>query len=140
RQDPVAPLLGREVTWSGRYDGEWFHARQPVQARLALVTGAEPQPGELTLRGAARRPPGKRNPGGFDYAAYLSRRGVTAQLFVDEVLSLSPRAGARQRIARGVAAGLQPPIAGLQLAMTLGLRDDLMSDDRDAFRQAGLAH
>ena len=140
RPDNVAALIGRETTWRGDYDGEWFHAREPVRARLVLVTGLEPEPGLLSLRGTARRPPGKRNPGGFDYAAYLSRRGVSAQLFVDEVLEASPRAGARRRIARGVAAGLEPPVAGLQLAMTLGMRDDLISDDRDAFRQAGLAH
>ena len=140
RPDPVTAVIGEEVRWEGTYDGEWFRAREPVAARLALVTAADVEAGYLALTGTAERPPGKRNPGGFDYAAYLARRGVTAQLFVSEVLEARPAAGVRQRLARGIAAGLPPPVAGLQLAMTLGLRDDLNRADRDAFRMSGLAH
>ncbi len=140
RSDPAAPFLEQETRWVGTYDGEWFSATEPVVARLAPVFREPLRPGTLTLIGTATRPPGKRNPGGFDYAAYLQRRGVTAQLFVAEVVDASPRSGARQRLARGVAAGLPSEVAGLQLAMTLGLRDDLTTEDRDAFRRSGLAH
>ncbi|HEX7001295.1 MAG TPA: DNA internalization-related competence protein ComEC/Rec2 [Trueperaceae bacterium] len=140
RPDPVRPYLEQETRWVGSYDGEWFSATEPVATRLALVSREPLQPGALRLTGTARRAPGKRNPGGFDYAAYLARRGVSAQLFVANVLEARPRSGARQRLARGVAAGLPAEVAGLQLAMTLGLRDDLTSEDRDAFRRSGLAH
>jgi competence protein ComEC len=140
RPDPVAPLLDRELTWRGRYDGEWFRSTAPVTARLALVAREEPPAGELEVVGTARLAPGKRNPGGFDYRAYLARRGVGAQLFVSEVRAVAPREGVRQRLARGVGAGLDAGAAGLMLAMTLGVRDGLRDRDRDAFGRAGLAH
>lgn len=140
RPDPVAPLLEEETTWRGRYDGVWFQAEEPVAARLALVAREEPPAGLLEVVGTARRAPGKRNPGGFDYRAYLERRGVTAQLFVSEARSVAPREGPRRRLARGVAAGLDPGAAGLLVAMTLGVRDGLLEEDRQAFGRAGLAH
>lgn len=144
RPDPVSPFLGKEVVWRGVYDGEWFLASDPVVARLALVSREPVEPSRLKVTGTARRASGKRNPGGFDHAAYLARRGVTAQLFAAEVSrEPSPEGrglGARQRLARGVAVGLPPDRAGLQLAMTLGLRDDLTREDRESFRASGLAH
>ncbi len=140
RPDPVAPLIDQELTWRGSYDGVWFRATAPVAARLALVAREEPPTGDLELVGTARRAPGRRNPGGFDYAAYLSRRGVSAQLFVADLRSAAPREGLRRRLARGVRAGLEPGAAGLMEAMTLGVRDGILEEDRDAFGRAGLAH
>lgn len=140
RPDPVAAVLGEELAWTGRFDGVWFEAASPVRARLALVARDPPPPGELELVGTAQRAPGKRNPGGFDYGAYLARRGVAAQLFVAEVTAARARDGPRQRLARGVGAGLEPRWAGLLAAMTLGVRDDLTDEDRDAFGRSGLAH
>ncbi len=140
RPDAVAAHLGQSQVWTGRYDGVWFQARAPIRARLALVARDDLPTGELEVVGEARRPPGKRNPGGFDYRAYLARRGVSAQLFVREVVNARPRAGARDRMARGVSAGLPPDLAGLLVAMTLGTRDDLSDEHREAFGRSGLAH
>jgi competence protein ComEC len=38
----------------------------------------------VRLRGELRRPPGQRNPGGFDYAAYLARRGICCTMYVGD--------------------------------------------------------
>lgn len=139
-----ADLLGQPVQWQGHSDGAVLSATQPVRTRLALVAprggwpGAKAPVGRLTVVGVAEPAPGMRNPGGFDHAAYLRRRGVSAQLFVDEY-GVMPRPTARHRVRRGVAAGLEPTHAALMAAMTLGLRDDL-GQLRDTFGAAGMAH
>ena len=38
----------------------------------------------VQLRGNLQLPPGQRNPGGFDYAAYLSRRGICCTMYVGD--------------------------------------------------------
>ena len=138
--NPAAPYFTEERRWSGRYDGVNFHAEDPVVASFALVARVEPPVGRLLLVASAQRAPGKRNPGGFDYFSYLKRRGVDGQLFVAEVLAAEPRAGARQRLERGMKAGLGAEEGALVSAVTLGLKDDLGDDLKDSFSRAGMAH
>ena len=137
--NPVAELVGRTLTLSGRSDGTVLTLDDPAGARLALAPRAAAPPGRVTLRGEVVEAPGKRNPGGFDYRGYLRRRGVWGQLFVAEVLASTPRPDLRARFARGVVHGLTERPAALMQAMTLGVRDDL-GELRDAFARAGLAH
>lgn len=147
RADPVAPLVGRATRWSGTSDGDVLLARAPVRARLALVAtgdlraadgGALPT-GEVTFEGVAEPAPGKRNPGGFDYAAYLRRRGVSGQLFVERVVAADSGVRLRERLLAGVRRGLPETKAALMAAMTLGERGDL-GPLRERFAAAGLAH
>lgn len=136
------PLLGWheiETTWTGYHDGVYFRASAPVRAKLVLAAGASQPRGELVLSGSAAAAQGRRNPGGFDHAAYLRRRGVSGQLFVTRVLSVSGTAPVRERLRAGVEAGLAPEAAALMTAMTLGLREDLGALS-DSFTAAGLAH
>lgn len=140
--DPVAPLLGREARWIGHSDGNVLRVLDPVRTRLALVpTGPveEVPSGWVTVVGTAERADGKRNPGGFDYAGYLRRRGVTAELFVAGVVEARGRRSVRDRLLAGVREGLSEEAAALMAAMTLGVRDDLGAL-RDRFAAAGLAH
>ncbi len=133
---------GEEREWRGRSDGEFLWATAPMAARLAIVMpgGGQAPVGEVVLVGTAEAAPGKRNPGGFDYAAHLARRGVAGQLFVRTASGGSGgRLGVVDRLAIGVAAGLPDRAAGLMLALTLGKRDDL-GDLRDTFGAAGMAH
>lgn len=139
RQARVAPWLEREVEWRGSFDGTTFAAVEPAAVRLALVARSAVPEGVLRLRATAVAAPGKRNPGGFDYAGYLERRGIVGQLFVEEVLWASERTSLRARLRAGVAAGLPADLAALMAAMTLGIRDDL-GELRDAFTASGLAH
>ena len=138
----AAEHAGVESEWRGRSDGEFLHATAPMAARLAIVMPAGvPTPvGEVVLTGTAEPAPGKRNPGGFDYAAHLARRGAAGQLFVRTAGGgSSGTLRLVDRLAVGVAAGLPDRAAGLMLALTLGKRDDL-GDLRDAFGAAGMAH
>ncbi|MFA5552880.1 MAG: DNA internalization-related competence protein ComEC/Rec2 [Trueperaceae bacterium] len=142
--EPLLALVGSQVTLTGFSDGSVLNASAPLRARVALVapsggwSGGVAPTGFMTVEGTLEAPPGRHNPGGFDYAAYLRRRGVGAQLFVQS-FSLSSRVLPRQRVQRGVAAGLGPAAAALMTAMTLGVRDDL-GELRNTFGAAGMAH
>lgn len=135
----LAGWLGRQASWQGYYDGVTFLAHRPVRVRLAPVALTPLPLGSLTVSATAENAPGKRNPGGFDYRGHLLRRGVAGQLFVDGVASVAPVVTVRERLRRGVAAGLPPDLAALMVAMTLGLRGDLGAL-RDSFTASGLAH
>lgn len=143
RPDPLSGHYGLEQRWRGYSDGALLHADAPVRARLSLVlteaAGTAPV-GRVELTGSAVPASGARNPGGFDYASHLKRRGVAAQLLVRKQPELLLQAfPLRQRLQRGVQAGLSAPAAAIMAAMTLGVKDDL-GDLRDDFAAAGVAH
>ncbi len=139
RQNPLEPLFGQTLTLSGLSDGELLRLDE-LGARVVLTPRGSVQPGRVTLRGELALAAGKRNPGGFDYRAYLLRRGVWGQVFVDEVLEHeSARLGVRSRLRRAVAVGLPEQEAALALAIHLGVRDDL-GELRELFADSGLAH
>src|SRR5690606_20894526 len=135
----VGPWRGVATTWEGYFDGVTFLANSPARLRLAPVARMALPTGRLVVEATLEDAPGKRNPGGFDYRGHLSRRGIAAQLFVSEVVSATPVTTARERLRRGVTAGLPPDLAALMTAMTLGLRGDL-GTLRDTFTASGLAH
>ena len=140
RPQPLLPLIGTTQTLSGVGDGTYLTLDEPAGAKVVLSPKGVVGAGRVTLRGDIVEAATKRNPGGFDYAAFLARRGVGAQVYVDEVLAFEPAAVSfKTRLQRGVVAGLSPPQAALQEAMTLGIRDNLR-DLRDVFAAAGLAH
>lgn len=147
RVDPVAPLVGRAMPWRGTSDGDVLVARTPVRTRLTLVAsgdvrevdgGALPT-GEVEFVGVVEAVEGKRNPGGFDYAAYLRRRGVSGRLLVQQVTRRDASVPLRERLLAGVRRGLPDRAAALMAAMTLGDRGDL-GTLRERFAAAGLAH
>ena len=140
RPQPLLPLIGTTQTLSGTSDGTYLRLESPAGAKVVLSPKGVVGAGRVTLSGDVVEAATKRNPGGFDYAGFLARRGVGAQVYVDEVLSFEPAAVTfKERLRRGVAAGLSPDQAALMEAMTLGIRDNLR-DLRDVFAAAGLAH
>ncbi len=140
RPQPLLPLIGTTQTLSGTSDGTYMKLESPAGAKVVLSPKGVVGAGRVTLRGDVAPAATKHNPGGFDYAGFLARRGVGAQVYVDEVLSFQPAAITfKERLRRGVGAGLAPEQAALMEAMTLGIRDNLR-DLRDVFAAAGLAH
>jgi len=106
----------------------------------------------LRLRGTLRRPSGQRNPGGFDYAAYLSRRGICCTMYVGTpsdvavvsrdrdpltALVVSVRSHVRRQIHRYVPS--EDGRAVLQ-ALLLGDRSRITDAQRSRFAQTGLMH
>lgn len=138
--NPLTPMFNTTQTLSGNTDGTYLTLDAPRGASVVLSPRGEVPAGYVRLRGLVVEPARKRNPGGFDYAAYLRRRGVGAQVFVDRVMATSPaQTNFKDRLRAGVVAGLPADKAALAEAMTLGIRDHL-EELEDTFAAAGLAH
>ncbi|RMH35285.1 MAG: DNA internalization-related competence protein ComEC/Rec2 [Nitrospirae bacterium] len=131
---------------------------EPASGRL-LITWRAPDhrlyPGDTIETSVHMRPPyGTRNPGGFDYAAYLAREGVhaVASLWDAEHLRLREqppslrywvsRTIARWRGAVNEAAtnSLNGPALSIFLAVIIGEQGLLSPDERDVFTATGTAH
>lgn len=106
----------------------------------------------VELRGRLTKPPGATNPGGFDYAAFLARRGVWATLAArraSDVRVIAPgggswpgRAAAYLRTLVQTATGrhLAPGDAALMNGLLLSIRGSLSVDVVDAFSRTGAVH
>ncbi|MEW6749659.1 MAG: DNA internalization-related competence protein ComEC/Rec2, partial [Candidatus Latescibacterota bacterium] len=139
----------REVEVAGR--------RLPVTGRVRITAHRFPPaaaPGDsVAVRGVLRRPEPARNPGAFDYRAYLAEQGVHAVLSLrrpgQEVRVWPGTAGglsrrvvvpARCAFRRALEANLTGAPAGLLEGMLLGDQERIAESVRDAFRVTGLAH
>ena len=131
-----------------------------VRATLRHSPWAEsPQPfprlnegDEIRLRTEVRPAPGQRNPGGFDYAAYLDRRGTCCTAYVGDAghvtvvnrnrgpltdLVVTVRRHVRHQILRYVPS--ENGRAVLQ-ALLLGDRSRITDAQRERFARTGLMH
>jgi competence protein ComEC len=119
-------------------------ARAPRTLRWPrnVATGAE-----LRLHGFVRRP--RSRPGAeFDFAAYLRRRGIAGELWLDSVEATGRRRGGsagvfdaiRRRAERALEAGMSPREAALARGMVLGQDERIDAPTREDWRAAGLAH
>ncbi|MDX1976281.1 MAG: ComEC/Rec2 family competence protein [Pseudanabaenaceae cyanobacterium bins.68] len=115
-----------------------------VTVALPQATGLRPGQ-ELELRGSLYRPSAAKNPGGFDFKAYLGRQGIFAGLTAQQVKFIGdpPRFGGwwiRQRMAEAHVLGAGVPHGSLLSALILGNRAvDLPNDVKDTFVRVGLA-
>lgn len=142
------------VQWVQKAD-----TRQLVQGRLRL-TWREPDADvfrgdTMTVRTRLRRPFGTRNPGGFDYGAYLRARGihVVATVKGPNRVRVHPPAAFdvgpwawhridqwRNQVRQAVNATLQQPARGLFLGTIVGEQRNLPADVRDDFVTTGTVH
>ncbi|MHB8843623.1 MAG: DNA internalization-related competence protein ComEC/Rec2 [Nitrospirota bacterium] len=104
----------------------------------------------IELSGRPVPPRGYRNPGGFDYPAYLARQGVYAVVPVrsgSAIAMLERGSGLfrfvqdlRDRIRRSMTVSLHGDGAAVLLAMTIGEEGTLTDDLRERFMAAGVTH
>jgi competence protein ComEC len=104
----------------------------------------------VSLSGRLYPPRGYRNPGGFDYPAYLARHGVHAVLSLSrgtDVRVFEQGSGVlraiqdiRDRIRQAMLAGLKGDGSAILLAMTIGEEGSLTEDLRERFMAAGVTH
>lgn len=137
------PLLGvdpqQTITIGGVSDGHVLDADWPFEASLWISPAGSVPMGRAVVTGRVDYASGKRNPGGFDFRAHLSARGVHGQLFVSEVVQHEPVTSLRARLRAGQRHGLTAEAAALTEAITLGERSEL-GELREVFAAAGLSH
>lgn len=130
-------------------------AWQPADFKLLARAGADPEHiphyGEMLLvQGVWNLLPQRRNPGGFDYRAYLDRSEVRGSLSLEHIKLVETGRGgwlmsmivipARQYI-RGLADKfLQGDEAALLLGLALGERSGLSARVQEAFSNTGTTH
>jgi len=126
--------------------------------RVYVSTKADPPPryGELLrVRGSLKTPALPRNPGEFDFRAFLERKGVIAQLSTRkdgdlEVLGsghgnpiIVASTAAREWVAGIITEDIarrDPDITGVLTAMSLGDRSDTPDEIIESFRTSGTLH
>lgn len=108
--------------------------------------------GRYAVRASLRNCPPPRNPGGFDYAAWLANAGIRSQLEVRrarDATLLELRGNpvvrfaiaSRDGVARLITLGIEgTPEATLIRGMTLGETSDAPDTIKDAFRETGTFH
>ncbi len=109
----------------------------------------------ITVRARIRQPFGTRNPGGFDYGAYLRDRGIHAvatvrgpgriQVQPPGIFDLSEWTWSqidrgRNRVRQVAVSTLRQPARGLFLGMIVGEQNDIPPDMRDDFMTTGTVH
>ena len=106
----------------------------------------------VRLRGALQSAPGLRNPGGFDYGAYLSRRGICCTLYVgdpDHATVTGSNRGTVQRVLVSVRSHIHRQVRryvssdggrAVVRALLLGDRSRITDAQRDRFAKTGLMH
>ena len=107
----------------------------------------------VSLRGKLRRPRGVRNPGAFDYQAFLAQQDIYGTLFVgkpEQVISVEHLPGhwlyegvvlpLRHAVRQSIERNLSGAPAGLLLGVLLGEKRRIPEEVRTAFRSTGLAH
>jgi competence protein ComEC len=138
-----ARLLARAATWAP------LPRSVEMGDELALTGSLRPlRPGGAAERGDAAPAAARSRDPPFDYAAYLRRRGVAAELLLDGARATGRKrsglAGTldrmRERARRAVAAGMPPDEAALLRGMVLGEDDQIDEATRADWRDAGLAH
>ncbi|MBO8142724.1 MAG: DNA internalization-related competence protein ComEC/Rec2 [Firmicutes bacterium] len=141
------PVRVESVQKGGRTARVRATVRVSLPAEVAVRYGDE-----LAVRTVLRRPAPARNPGAFDYRAYLRRQGITAIASVRYARhavftgvnrgnpAIRYAAAVRELIRSGLRAMLAPREAAVSEAVALGNRRGMPEDVETAFRRAGVSH
>ncbi|NLZ38478.1 MAG: DNA internalization-related competence protein ComEC/Rec2 [Firmicutes bacterium] len=175
-QIPIKPLLERQGHFTGYIkemlkqeednsqfifsieefkgeDGKCINTKAEVLVKVyQQPRGFKPTPGRnLSLWGRLRAPVGRRNPGGFDYAGYLTAANIGAVLAVNgrDVLILPGFGGSPFLCLMAKVRGKAQQIfmhhlpaaeGGLAAGILLGEKDSLREETLAAYQRLGLAH
>ncbi|SMB92897.1 competence protein ComEC [Thermanaeromonas toyohensis ToBE] len=106
----------------------------------------------LKVQGRLELPTTARNPGEFDYRAYLARRYIYTQVIVDNpnnITKIGEVSGypwwrlalkAKERARTAITSALPPRFSGLLLALLFGDKEKLEQGDVDVFKTLGVMH
>jgi competence protein ComEC len=88
----------------------------------------------------------KRNPQGFDYKAYLKSQGISAQIKIDNLHSITPNNNIaewvwwREHALALVDQNFDAQTAPIAKALLVGYKKDLDAESKTAFARSGLSH
>ena len=147
-----AGILKAEGAGLENVTGEAVSQNVSGKVRVTLYGSGELNYGDrVRVRGELELPPGRRNPGGFDYRFYLLTRGVSSTLRTEfrQVQWLEGGGGnplvfyslsLRRNLLRKIEEALPPKEAALFGGILLGDRDGIPQAMQQNFQRAGLAH
>ena len=155
---PLAPVSTvRRITTHGRPRNGERQISSPLSPTETMPRSEQDQPhygDTLLLRGRLERPVSARNPGDFDYAAYLNRRGIHATLAArryadwkrlpaeqsaqNHVMALALRL--RERVLEHGRGAHEGEKAGVLNGILLGDRGDLPGELNEDFERTGTSH
>jgi competence protein ComEC len=137
-------------------DGQWHPATGRVLVFVSESRKAEPlRYGDVvTFSAILRVPQPLRNPGSFDWRAWLERRGIHFTATIRQIDSVEIEAhdranpviglslDLRERLERALRLGLEdePKLAGVLAGMVLGERSEIPPDTYADFQQTGVFH
>ena len=165
--EPVEHAPGRVTMIVAVESVKWDTASRQVRGNLRLTWrpcrfGNECEPetdvfrgDRVTVRARIRPPFGTRNPGGFDYGAYLRDHGIHAVAVVrgpdriqvqhPDFFDIKTRVWWqidrwRHQVRQAALATLRQPARGLFLGMIVGEQNDIPASVRDDFMTTGTVH
>ncbi|MBI3610979.1 MAG: DNA internalization-related competence protein ComEC/Rec2 [Nitrospirae bacterium] len=146
-ESAIVILQARSITLNGQ--------ERPANGKLRLVVSdfiPDLQYGDLVSAELKLRPvSGLRNPGGFDYAAFLQREGIRASAVIHRPEAITRLAAGgfaplrriyiwRERIRRLLEESLSPASSAILQAMLIGETGALSPEIREAFMISGTTH
>jgi competence protein ComEC len=148
--EPESAVLGVRLE-SGRRHGDAPELTGRLRLTVAGFRSGIQYGDHIRISASPRPITGFRNPGGFDYAGMMKRRGFTARAVVyrpEDLIHVqnggNPILRAvyrwRENVRKAVTASLSPPAAAVFQAMIIGESGFLPQNIRDSFRASGTAH
>jgi len=122
----------------------------PVCGRIRVTLGGDVEYGErLILYGRLDSPPPARNPGGFDYRAWLARQNIYNTMSPDSVIKVGENFGNRFiLLAAGIRSYIETTIdrniggdkGAFLKGITIGERGMIPGEVQEVFRNTGVVH
>ena len=103
----------------------------------------------IKFTGKLKIPPGRRNPNGFDYRAYLLQKGISTTMFSREIENIGKHKtnsfvaaalNLREHLTAFYESYLPTNLSSLMVGIALGIKDNIPGETMKAVKNGGVAH